>query len=220
MAGRGAQSGGERGTVDRILDTAEVLFAQKGFAETSLRAITSKAGVNLAAVNYHFGSKESLIQAVFERFLDPFCARLDSLLGELESKPGTVTLERLLATLSQSALAVQKGEPHRVAIFFRLSGLAYSQAQGHLRRFFREHYGEVFRRFLQQLALAVPEVPPMEMFWRVHFALGATIFTLSGMDPLRAICRSDFAVEVLPQQVEERMLAFLAGGIRAPLPAS
>ena len=48
----------QAGTVDRILDTAEVLFAQKGFAETSLRAITSKAGVNLAAVNYHFGSKE------------------------------------------------------------------------------------------------------------------------------------------------------------------
>jgi AcrR family transcriptional regulator len=215
----------EPGTVDRILDTAEVLFAQKGFAETSLRAITSKAGVNLAAVNYHFGSKEALIQAVFERFLNPFCARLDGLLAELESTQGsatpvTVTLERLLATLSQSALAVQKGEPQRVTIFFRLSGLAYSQAQGHLRRFFREHYGEVFRRFLQQLALAVPEVPPMEMFWRVHFALGATIFTLSGMDPLRAICRSDFAVEVLPQQVEERLLGFLAGGIRASLPAS
>lgn len=215
-----AERGVERGTVDRILDTAEVLFAQKGFAETSLRAITSKAGVNLAAVNYHFGSKEALIQAVFERFLDPFCARLDGLVSELESKPGSVTLERLLATLSQSALAVQKGEPHRVAIFFRLSGLAYSQAQGHLRRFFREHYGPVFNRFLQQLALAAPEVPPMEMFWRVHFALGATIFTLSGMDPLRAICRSDFAVEVLPQQVEERLLAFLAGGIRASLPAS
>ena len=56
-------------TVQRILDAAEVLFAQKGFAETSLRAITSRAGVNLAAVNYHFGSKEALVQAVFERYL-------------------------------------------------------------------------------------------------------------------------------------------------------
>jgi AcrR family transcriptional regulator len=210
----------QAGTVDRILDTAEVLFAQKGFAETSLRAITSKAGVNLAAVNYHFGSKEALIQAVFERFLDPFCAQLESMLGDLEAHPERVTLERLLATLSRSAIAVQRGEPQRVAIFFRLSGLAYSQAQGHLRRFFREHYGSVFRRFLKLLALAVPDVPPMEVFWRVHFALGATIFTLSGMDPLRAICRSDFAVEVSPQQVDERLLAFLAGGIRAALPAS
>ena len=49
-------------TVERILDAAEQLFAEKGFAETSLRLITSKAGVNLAAVNYHFGSKKALIQ--------------------------------------------------------------------------------------------------------------------------------------------------------------
>lgn len=61
-------------TVERILDAAEQLFAEKGFAETSLRLITSKAGVNLAAVNYHFGSKKALIQAVFSRFLGPFCA--------------------------------------------------------------------------------------------------------------------------------------------------
>ncbi|PKM22257.1 MAG: TetR family transcriptional regulator [Gammaproteobacteria bacterium HGW-Gammaproteobacteria-14] len=210
----------QAGTVDRILDTAEVLFAQKGFAETSLRAITSKAGVNLAAVNYHFGSKESLIQAVFERFLKPFCAHLDNMMSELEAHPAEISLERLLATLSKSALAVQRGEPQRVAIFFRLSGLAYSQAQGHLRRFFREHYGDVFRRFLRLLAVAVPDVPPMEVFWRVHFALGATIFTLSGMDPLRAICRSDFGVEVSPQQVDERLLAFVAGGIRATVSAS
>lgn len=208
-------------TMDRILDTAEVLFAQKGFAETSLRAITSKAEVNLAAVNYHFGSKEALIQAVFKRFLNPFCARLDSLLDQLENDASnSVTLERLLATLSQSVLAVQQGEPQRVTIFFRLSGLAYSQVQGHLRRFFRENYAEVFERFLRQLALAVPEVPPMEMFWRVHFALGATIFTLSGMDSLRAMYRSDFAAEVTPQQVEERLLAFVAGGTRAAVPAS
>jgi AcrR family transcriptional regulator len=46
-------------TVERILDAAEQLFAEKGFAETSLRLITSKAGVNLAAVNYHFGSKKA-----------------------------------------------------------------------------------------------------------------------------------------------------------------
>ena len=58
-------------TVERILDAAEQLFAEKGFAETSLRLITSKAGVNLAAVNYHFGSKEELFEAVLTRRLDP-----------------------------------------------------------------------------------------------------------------------------------------------------
>ena len=73
-------------TVERILDAAEQLFAEKGFAETSLRLITSKAGVNLAAVNYHFGSKKALIQAVFSRFLGPFCASLDRELERRQAK--------------------------------------------------------------------------------------------------------------------------------------
>jgi AcrR family transcriptional regulator len=54
-------------TKERILDAAERLFADRGFAATSLRNITGEAGVNLAAVNYHFGSKDALIVAVFER---------------------------------------------------------------------------------------------------------------------------------------------------------
>lgn len=76
-------------TVDRILDAAEELFAERGFAETSLRMITSKAGVNLAAVNYHFGSKNALIQSVFARFLTPFSATLEAEFDELEARPGS-----------------------------------------------------------------------------------------------------------------------------------
>ena len=94
----------QAGTVDRILDTAEVLFAQKGFAETSLRAITSKAGVNLAAVNYHFGSKEALIQAVFERFLTPFSLALDAKLDEMEASGIPDTPENVLGIVFRLAL--------------------------------------------------------------------------------------------------------------------
>lgn len=206
-------------TVDRILDTAEVLFAQKGFSETSLRAITSKAGVNLAAVNYHFGSKEALIQAVFQRFLDPFCAAMEAALdGEPDGSPAS--LEDLLFLVSHTSVAAQQGDARRVAIFFRLSGLGYTQAQGHLRRFLRERYGSVFTRFLLCLQQAVPDVSPMELFWRVHFALGATIFTLSGMDSLRAICKADFGDDLGPGDVDRRLIAFLAGGIRAAVKAS
>ena len=87
-------------TVERILDAAEQLFAEKGFAETSLRLITSKAGVNLAAVNYHFGSKKALIQAVFSRFLGPFCTSLDRELERRQAKPDSKpSLEELLEIL-------------------------------------------------------------------------------------------------------------------------
>ena len=64
-------------TRTRILDAAEELFMQHGFEGTSMRQLTAKADVNLAAVNYHFGSKKALIQAVFSRFLGPFCASLE-----------------------------------------------------------------------------------------------------------------------------------------------
>lgn len=202
-------------TVDRILDTAELLFAEKGFAETSLRAITSKAGVNLAAVNYHFGSKEALIQAVFERFLTPFCNALTERLEDMEQEGGTVTLERLLSLVAVIGIGAHGTDPRRVAVFFRLSGLAYSQAQGHLRRYLRDRYGSLFKRFLRLLSASTPDVPPMEIYWRVHFALGAAIFTMSGMDSLLAICKSDFDTDLTAADVNQRLLDFIVGGVRA-----
>lgn len=207
-------------TVDRILDTAEVLFAQKGFAETSLRAITSKAGVNLAAVNYHFGSKEALIQAVFERFLTPFCQALSAQLDTLENAATPDTPENLMDIVARLALGSHPTDPHRAAIFFRLSGQAYSQPQGHLRAYLYKQYGSVFRRWLGHLQRAVPDVPPMELFWRVQFSLGSVIFTLSGMQSLQAISQTDFNVDASVNDISRRLLAFLVGGLQASVPQS
>ena len=76
-------------TKDRILGAAEELFAQFGFAGTSLRQVTSRADVNIAAVNYHFGSKENLVNEVFRRRMDEMSERRLSLLRlALEEKPG------------------------------------------------------------------------------------------------------------------------------------
>ena len=62
-------------TKERILGAAEVLFAQRGFDGASLRQLTAAAGVNLAAVNYHFGSKDRLVEEVFRRRLDELNSR-------------------------------------------------------------------------------------------------------------------------------------------------
>src|SRR5256885_10198935 len=73
------------GTRTRILDAAEELFMQHGFEGTSMRLLTTSAGVNLAAVNYHFGSKHALIEAVFRRRLDPMNAARIPELDKLEA---------------------------------------------------------------------------------------------------------------------------------------
>lgn len=203
-------------TVERILDAAEQLFAEKGFAETSLRLITSKAGVNLAAVNYHFGSKKALIQAVFSRFLGPFCASLERELdrrqASTESKPA---LEDLLVILVEQALTVKPRSGNDLSIFMRLLGLAFSQSQGHLRKYLEEVYGKVFRRYMLMLNEVAPKLPPLEVFWRVHFMLGAAAFTMSGIKALRGMAENDFGVDTSIEQVMRMMVPFLGAGMRA-----
>lgn len=203
-------------TVERILDAAEQLFAEKGFAETSLRLITSKAGVNLAAVNYHFGSKKALIQAVFSRFLGPFCASLEKELDRrqalAEHKP---ELEELLELLLEQALAVKPRSGNDLSIFMRLLGLSFSQSQGHLRKYLEEVYGRVFRRYMLLVVEAAPKIPPLELFWRTHFMLGAAAFSMSGIKALRAMAENDYGVHTSTEQVMRMMVPFLAAGARA-----
>ncbi len=203
-------------TVERILDAAEQLFAEKGFAETSLRLITSKAGVNLAAVNYHFGSKKALIQAVFSRFLGPFCSNLERELDRREGRAGEKPdLEELLELLVEQALTVTPRSGNDLSIFMRLLGLAFSQSQGHLRRYLVEVYGKVFRRYMLLVHEAAPRIPPLELFWRVNFMLGAAAFTMSGIKALRAMAETDFGVNTSNEQVMRLMVPFLAAGMRA-----
>ncbi|MHB0774171.1 TetR/AcrR family transcriptional regulator [Halomonas sp. WWR20] len=205
-------------TVTRILDTAEVLFAERGFAETSLRNITSKAKVNLAAVNYHFGSKKSLIQAVFARYLDPFTQRFHAALDTLESRyPDVIPLEVLLETMARTVLEVP-AERNSLKTFMRLLGLAYTQAQGHLRRYIQEHYGSVFARFAALVRRATPDLPDAERFWRLHFMLGSVIFTLSGLDALRDIAEKDFGEHVSVRELIRRLRPVVVAGMTAPLP--
>lgn len=202
-------------TVSRILDAAEALFAERGFAETSLRVITGRAGVNLAAVNYHFGSKKELIQAVFERFLTPFCEAMDVALDRrLRERPEAPGLEELLAIIATVVLELNVREPARSVRFMRLVGLAYSESQGHLRRWLGIRYGLTFDRLNRLLSQAVPDVPPAELFWRLHFALGSVLFTLSGLEPLLAISEREYGRRLYFGEVATRLVPFVAQGIR------
>ena len=205
----------QKDTITSILNAAEELFSERGFAETSLRNITTRAGVNLAAVNYHFGSKKELIQAVFSRFLRPFCVLLESKLAELhKTQPD---FNELLMLMAHTALQSSHGKPKRLAIFMRLLGLAYSQGQGHLRRFLQKEYAPVFGGFMQLIKAASPELSDEERFWRIHFMLGATAFTLSGADALMAMAEHDLGKGSDFTQVLNRLIPFLAAGMNAPI---
>ncbi len=205
-------------TVDRILDAAEVLFAERGFAETSLRLITSKAKVNLAAVNYHFGSKNALIQAVFARFLGPFAVllrqRLEERLASQKNKP--VDLEELLQIVMVAMIQVPSRNKRSMSVFMRLLGLAYTQSQGHLRKYLEQEYSTEFRLAMRLVKEATPELSSVERFWRIQFMLGATAFTMSSIDALSSILENDLGVATQTEDVMKRLVPFLAAGMRAP----
>lgn len=207
----------QKDTVTRILDAAEELFSERGFAETSLRNITTRAGVNLAAVNYHFGSKKALIQAVFARFLDPFCEQLEGqlLVMQRQIAEHPPTLPKILQLMSHTALKTSHGNPRKLGIFMRLLGLAYTQGQGHLRRYLSKEYASVFSAFACLVEAASPQLSSEERFWRIHFMLGATVFTLSGVDSLTAIAEHDLGKGADIAQVIDKLIPFLAAGLDA-----
>jgi AcrR family transcriptional regulator len=206
-------------TVDRILNAATALFAERGFAETSLRTITGLANVNLAAVNYHFGSKKSLIQAVFTRFLQPFCASLERQMDALEAdlqEGGKLTEVRLLSMIFvslQEAMLELNEQPQR---FMRLLGLAYTQSQDHLRKHLVQTFGRTAQRYNNWLREAMPHLDPIALYWRVNFVLGASIFTLSSFDSIQAILKDEHSVDMTMDDAIQMLIPALSGMLHSP----
>ena len=208
----------QKDTVSSLLNAAEELFSERGFAETSLRNITSRAGVNLAAVNYHFGSKKALIQAVFSRLLDPFCEQLEVEMAKLthESPERILSTPKLLRLIFSLTLKTSQDSPRKLGIFMRLLGLAYTQGQGHLRRYLTKEYAHVLAPLLELLKKSTPQLTDQERFWRIHFMLGTIVFTLSGVDALKAMAEYDLGEESSIALVIARLTPFLAAGLDAP----
>src|SRR2546421_11243442 len=114
-------------TRTRILDVAEELFMQHGFEGASMRMLTAKAGVNLAAVNYHFGSKHALIEAVFRRRLDPMNAARIAALAELESGSRPAEAEAIIRAFITPGLRLLEDAKGGGRNFARLLGRTYTE---------------------------------------------------------------------------------------------
>ena len=164
-------------TKDRILYAAEELFAQQGFAATSLRQVTSRADVNIAAVNYHFGSKENLVNEVFRRRMDEMtAARLAQLEQARSTRPGD--LRAVLAAFVEPALAMAQDRQSGGA-FVRVIARAYAEKNDNLRKFLSDHYGHVLREFGKAIGACVPGLSKEELYWRLDFLAGALTYAMA-----------------------------------------
>ena len=210
-------------TRERILDVAERLFMAYGYDGTSMRQITGEAGVNLAAVNYHFGSKESLIQEVFRRRLDWLneerMRALDRLEAEADGQPVKPSL--IVDAFFGTLLRMAEDDARGGMTFLRLLGRTLTEPSEFIRAFLAHEYKEVMDRFKEALFRALPDVPKAEIVWRFHFMLGATSYAIAGTDALRLVTdwqiEEEDSVDRLDRLVP-RLMSFLIGGLRAPLP--
>ena len=194
------------GTKVRILDAAEKLFGMNGFDGTSLRDITSAADVNLAAINYHFQSKDSLIDAIVARRIEPVNKKRFELLEAAGPNP---TVEQILTAFMAPVMQV------KVDAVAPLIGRILSNPELFVERVFHRHLAPVSQRFVEALSKALPELPPSEILWRLHFSVGVMTHTMLWGRIYPRITNGVCDISDREALVD-RAVRFVAAGFRAP----
>jgi AcrR family transcriptional regulator len=198
-------------TKERILAAAEALFARRGFDGASLRQLTSAAGVNLAAVNYHFGSKEKLVEEVFRRRLDALNA---SRLAELAKIAGAeeTTLEDVLGAYIRPALDLS--HDGNGSLFMRVLARAFAEHDDTLRQFLSANYGHVMRQFTTEFARLLPQLSKPELYWRIDLVTGALTHAMSGFGMIQR--KIDVSEHTHREQTAQHLIRFAVAGLSHP----
>jgi AcrR family transcriptional regulator len=204
-------------TKARILDAAERLFAERGIDGSSLRAVTREAEVNLAAVHYHLGSKQALLEAVMARRIDPVnqarLERLEELEGAAQGNP--VAVEELLGAFLEPALRLVANKEGGL-LFARMMCRAYWEAGESFRDAVVSQFRGVGERFGAALAQSLAPMPLTEVFVRFQYMLGVMIHELA--DPQRLRRGGPFEIPEADLDTRlARLVTFLAAGFRAPV---
>ena len=206
----------ESDTKTRILDAAERNFAEHGFKAASLRNIIADAGVNLAAVHYHFGSKEALIKAVFARRIQPLNQRRLELLAavEQEGRGKRLPVEKVIEAFLTPALELAS-DRETGTVAMRLFGRTIAEPGEEMQTLLKEQFSEVFQRFMQAFARALPGLPHDVLCWRMHFLIGCMAHLLS-MGPLIQQITNGLCDASRTEIVLKELVRFVAAGLKAP----
>ena len=205
-------------TKTRILDGAEQLFAREGFHNTSLRALTSLAEANLASVNYHFGSKYALLQAVIERRLLPLNqirgTKIKEILARAREDQIPPTAEALLRAFIVPTLEFRNSSPG-ARDFISLIGRSLSEPDETVRNCFLKLVLPIFQVLFEGLCEALPQLPPAILLTRLQFIMGTMSYVMSMGN------HSVFDNPALPSPLDqntliEQLLKYVLAGLEAP----
>ncbi len=210
------------GTKFRILETATRLFAEHGFDAVPLRDIAVAADVNGAAINYHFGSKEELIRAVYRRIFKSLnelrLRALDD--AEVAARNGSVEVREIVRALVEPIVSFATAEESGGIYWARLMFHAYGLQREFVEQGIAEQVDHITVRFVEAVQKALPKASPEDLFWRFDFAIGACQHIL--IDPQRGgrlkrlsngLCDTDDSA-----RIAEQLIASITASFEAPRP--
>ena len=205
----------ESGSKRKLLDAAEQLFADQGFEAVSVRDITKLAKTNVAAVNYHFGSREELLALVMMRFMLPVTEerllRLDALERKWAGK--SVPLEEIIDALVRPLATRVKKSDLSERMFYKLMGRIFAQQGDVLPGPIEEQIKQTAVRFTKAFAKALPSVSPEELAWKIHFLMGGMIHMLTHQDVLDRISGGASGAPTMETTLG-RFIRYSASGLR------
>jgi len=212
---RGPRQAGAEVTRQKILDAAELLFAERGYHSVSVRDITAAAGVDVALINYHFGSKQLLFESVFMRRAELLnVERLKRLEAVVQrARPRAPKVEDIIDAFTHPLLdRSARGGPGWKAYFALIAQINNSTEFGGL--MMTRYFDPVVHAFIAALRRAFPHCDDRELYWSYQFLSGALTLTFAEtgrIDNLSSgACRSNDL-----DSVHERLVPYIAAGFRA-----
>lgn len=203
-------------TKTKILDAAEAIFAEQGIGQASLRSIVAEAGVNVASVHYHFGSKEELVKAVFERRLGSVNERRLIGLQELRAKYGdtSIPVRELLRVFLTPALRMGREVSESQKNFLLCIARAHAETDEIVQNALLSNLKDVIKEFLSEIEKSCPEYKEHERLMRFAFSAGAMVHTM--LLPLKGVFVDNFFKDGLPEEeIAEMLIDFCAAGFES-----
>jgi AcrR family transcriptional regulator len=168
----------EDGTRDRILKTAERLFAERGFNGVSVRALAGAAKVNIASIGYHFHSKEGLLAEVYRRHCEPLIEERLRGLAAAASLAGAARVAAIIEAFVRPAL--QQVDAEAGATFIRLRAVLSGENSELLEKLVADNFDQSSSAFIDALCDCLPHLSRTDVCWRFHFLLGSVYYTAAG----------------------------------------
>ncbi|PCI32175.1 MAG: hypothetical protein COB54_07885 [Alphaproteobacteria bacterium] len=199
---------------DRILDVSEELFANGSFASVSVRAVTSKAAVNLSAVNYYFGSKQGLFQAVYVRRATLMNHERLRLLHEADeaaqAQGRDVTLRDLISAMLTPPIYWLCDEDKGFSVYIRFLARSYLEEASDMDNVLRQEV-DVFARFVPYFQNIKPELSEEDVYWRIHFIMGVMHHTINHLHRISLLSHKACKKEPW-ETTRDRLVAFCCEG--------